>query len=269
MQLTAACGKATGQCAKAVHYAMYVGISKHPERYSGLSKSSSSDDFQRHLHDKDAERSQCPLPCTEVVNPPVAPVATATDNLDSAPVIDDADACPYRDYSDAKKGPAFCFAQLCENAGVKGLPCSCRQGCDASKTLLATTNDTVTFANMKGLGNTRGACSKEVILTIPRAYYKHYDDVKERCGHKGLVNMIEVIMRDAFLAYNEKLCPSALWQCFHSPRTASVSYIHMQTFSAAGFFHGMPTSNKGVASCVKQSSLDETKELSLKLASMM
>jgi len=269
MQLTADCGKATGQCAKAVRYAMYVGIKKHPDRYPGLSKSSSYDDFQKHLHDKDAARSECPLPCNEGVNPPVAPVAaTAADDADSAPITD-ADSCPYRNYDDARKGPAFCFAQLGDNAGVKGLPCSCRQGCDPEKTLLATTNDTVTFANMKGLGNTKGACSKEVILTIPRSYYKHYDDVKERCGHNGLVKMVEVIMRDAFNAYNNKLCPSALWQCFHSPRTASVPFIHMQTFSAAGFFHGMPTSNRGVASCVRQSSLDETRDLAVKLASMM
>jgi len=81
--------------------------------------------------------------------------------------------------------------------------------------------------------------------------------------------MFEVLMLDAFDAYNDNLCPSALWQCLHAPRVASVPYLHMQTFSALGYFHGMPSSNGFSSICVKQSHRDESRDLAIKLAKMV
>jgi len=66
MQLTADCGKASEKCAKAVQYAKYVGIRKHPEKYPGLSKMSTFDDVQKFLHEKEIDKSQCAMPCGAV-----------------------------------------------------------------------------------------------------------------------------------------------------------------------------------------------------------
>jgi len=272
MQLTADCGKASEKCAKAVQYAMYVGIRKHPKSYPGLGKKSNSDDFQKFLHEKEFDKSQCSMPCSATGSKMLvddAPVAAVGESNSDSTLTHDVAFCPKRQYLDVRKGSEFCFAQLADNEGVKGLPCSCKQGCDSEKVLVASTNETVTFKNMKGLGPTRKACARDVILTIPRDYYKHWDDVKEGCGRSGLVSMFELIMRDAWAAYNNNICKTDLWQCFHSPRTASVKYIHMQSFPGSGFFHAMPTSNHQSAVCVKQTHVDESKELAIKLAAMI
>merc|ERR1712187_357824 len=273
MQLTAHCGKASGRCAKAVEYAMYVGIRKYPQKYVGLSDQSSYDDVQKFLHEKNMEKSGCPLPCSAAGSEKaiVSALAPDVEAVSSSNALDrhGVASCPKLQYEDAHKGSEFCFAQLAENEGVKGLPCGCKQGCDLKNVLVASTNETVTFKNMKGLGPTKGACARDVILTIPREAYKHWDDVIEHCGRSGLVGMFEVIMRDAWNAYNNNICKTDMWQCFHSPRTASVKYIHMQSFPGSGFFHGMPTSNHQSAICVKQNHADEAKELAIKLAAMV
>jgi hypothetical protein len=93
--------------------------------------------------------------------------------------------------------------------------------------------------------------------------------MKEVCGREGLIEELELILRDAFDAFNNKVCKSALWQCFHSPHTASVPYLHLQTFVDKGFFHAMPTTNHRLASCVKQERRDESWDLAVKLARMM
>mmetsp|Transcript_79359 Transcript_79359/g.220818 ORF Transcript_79359/g.220818 Transcript_79359/m.220818 type:complete len:468 (-) Transcript_79359:97-1500(-) len=269
MQLTAECGRAPAQCAKAVKYAKYVGIRHHPALYPGLSEKSSFEAFQAFISRRDPS-AKCPPPCEgSLVGAPPATTSAPAHVVDDE-AAESSTGCPPKEFDPKsnKKGPAYCFAQLASNTGVAKTPCTCRQGCTAD-ILVASTNETVSFKNVRGLGYTRGACARDVLLTIPRDFYKHYADVHDSCGHGGMEKMFEVIMRDAFDAFNSKLCQSSLWQCFHSPRTASVPYIHMQTFSAAGFFHGMPTSNKYSAICVKQSHRDESKELAVKLAAMV
>lgn len=62
-QATHACHTATGDdhCAKAVRWAMTDGIKEKPEWYKGLSKTSSFEAFQAHLHE--TPESNCPRPC--------------------------------------------------------------------------------------------------------------------------------------------------------------------------------------------------------------
>eukprot|EP00928_Gymnodinium_smaydae_P030320 TRINITY_DN22590_c0_g1_i2.p1 TRINITY_DN22590_c0_g1~~TRINITY_DN22590_c0_g1_i2.p1 ORF type:complete len:460 (-),score=68.12 TRINITY_DN22590_c0_g1_i2:46-1425(-) len=200
------------------------------------------------------------------------PLVQPTPDAGSSSPSDKLAGCPRRAYEGPRGGPAFCFAQLAENSGVKGTGCGCRQGCDASKTIIRSTSETVAFANMKSMGWNGKTCARDVLLTIPREFYRDYADLAQNCGKEGMLQMVEVLMRDAWVAYNTKLCTAReepLWQCFHSPRIASVPYIHMQTFSAYGFFHGMPTSNTNVGVCVRQNRGEETPVLARKLVSMM
>lgn len=207
-------------------------------------------------------------PCS-AVGPGGAPEKAAGEVSAGISLDQEAGSCPKRGYDGVHAGAEFCFAQLAENDDVKGTKCSCQQGCDVGKVLVHSTNDTTTFKNKKGLGPTRSACARDVILTIPRQYYKHWDDVRERCGMSGMIGLFEIILRDAWAAYNTKICKTDMWQCFHSPKTASVKYLHMQSFPGSGFFHAMPTSNHHSAVCVKQTHEDESKELAVKLAHMV
>eukprot|EP00928_Gymnodinium_smaydae_P055392 TRINITY_DN38955_c0_g1_i1.p1 TRINITY_DN38955_c0_g1~~TRINITY_DN38955_c0_g1_i1.p1 ORF type:complete len:524 (-),score=70.54 TRINITY_DN38955_c0_g1_i1:236-1759(-) len=255
------CGPPTGKCADDIKWAMESGIFQHPEWYPGLTGSSSQDEFQAHFASK--QLSDCLAPCE---------AKGGHESKSGGDRSDKVAGCPRRAYFGSHWGPGFCFAQLASNSGVTGTRCGCRQGCDTSKTLIMSTNETVAFTNLKNMGWSTKTCSREVLLTIPREFYRDYWDLKAHCGREGMRIMVEVLMRDAWNAYNTKLCPSRmepLWQCFHSPRIASVPYIHMQTFSANGYFHGMPTTNRNVGICVRQAKPEEAYELSHKLAAMM
>lgn len=140
------------------------------------------------------------------------------------------------------------------------------QGCDES-VVLASRNDTVSFKNVKRFWS-QSTCSGVGLLTLPREYYVDYADLWRGCGRKGLVDMFEVLLRDSWDTFNDMICKTAMWQCFHAPGVASVPYLHMQAFAYGGYFHGMPTSHHRVGICVKQTGRDEFRELAIELATM-
>eukprot|EP00927_Polykrikos_kofoidii_P011426 TRINITY_DN14846_c0_g1_i1.p1 TRINITY_DN14846_c0_g1~~TRINITY_DN14846_c0_g1_i1.p1 ORF type:complete len:528 (+),score=58.08 TRINITY_DN14846_c0_g1_i1:61-1644(+) len=247
-------------CYRHVTWAQEIGIYSRPDWYRGLSPTSRFEDFQRHVAKIHGPASQCSVPCTSALESGSAKSASGETIA----------GCPRRAYDGPKRGPSFCFAQLASNSGVQGNhTCRCPQGCNLSRVLIASSNTSVTFKNKLPSHVSSGACSKDVLLTSPREYFKHTADVKRKCGREGAIRQFEMLLQDAFDAFNQKACPSVIWQCFHSPQTASVPYLHLQTFVEKAFFHGMPTSNHEIAFCVRQRQRNEGRDLAIKLVDMM
>jgi len=246
------------ECYDHVKWAMETGMKGHSEWYPGMTGTSTFEEFQKVLYTTNPEGSKCKVPCEHSkgnVNQVVM-----SDSVDTDLVA----GCPRRPYTGQKSGSGFCFAQLAKASGTQGSACSCRQGC---KNVLASRNFTVSFKNIKGFDKGK-ACSGDVLLTVPRQHYRDYGDLLRTCGRERMVDTIEVLMRDAWDTYHEKVCKSAMWHCFHSPQLATVPFLHMQSFSADGWFHGMPTSDRIIGTCVKQAKREETRELALKMVKM-
>jgi len=76
-----ACHTAAGDgdpCHSAVVWASTKGISAHPDWFKGLTKTSSFEDFQLHLHEDPNAKVRCPKPCSPGPSPPPAPKPAAS-----------------------------------------------------------------------------------------------------------------------------------------------------------------------------------------------
>lgn len=79
------------ECYGEVVYAMKTGVVEHPEWYSPLSRSSTFEDFQRHLHGVPKLSRMCPEPCAAQAQGVPVPAPTATTESCHTPV--EGDAC--------------------------------------------------------------------------------------------------------------------------------------------------------------------------------
>eukprot|EP00927_Polykrikos_kofoidii_P011428 TRINITY_DN14846_c0_g2_i1.p1 TRINITY_DN14846_c0_g2~~TRINITY_DN14846_c0_g2_i1.p1 ORF type:complete len:511 (+),score=39.86 TRINITY_DN14846_c0_g2_i1:130-1533(+) len=239
-------------CYRHVVWARKVGIFRHPKWFAGLSSTSRIEEFQEKLAKTHGLASQCSMPCLSGAE---RFSAKATGG------------CPRLAYNGPKNGSAFCFSQLAGNSLSHA--CSCPQGCNLNRVLLASSSKTVTFKNLKFGHASNGACSSVLLLTCPRDYFEYINDIKSMCSREDAVSRIEGMLWDAFVAFNDQVCRSVVWQCFHSPQTASVPYSHLQTFAENVFFHGLPTSNPMIGFCVRQRHGYESRDLAAKLVDMM
>lgn len=171
-------------------------------------------------------------------------------------------ACAARPFT-AGGGPERCFCQLAENSGCANSGCSCPQGCIG---VTWSHKNTVTFKNK---ARAHGCSPSAVLLTSPRSYFRDTNDLKHAFGGSCMAGVLTDLMLDSWNEYQSKVASKPVWQCFHSPRIASVGYLHIQTFCAEGQFHGMPTWNPSVGYCVKMTSASQAgqkaRELTQKL----
>lgn len=196
---------------------------------------------------------------------PAASSSVASDIASNASLSSQAergDGCSWRPYTGARSGSSLCFCQLTENSGCAGTGCACPQGCDDG--VAWRQGETVTFKN-KAQGE--GCPDNTVLLTSPRSYFKTPADLVQagRCAN----GMIARLLKDSWDVYQRHVSTGSVWQCFHGSQIASVGYVHLQTFCSSGNFHGMPTRDHFVASCVLMRGRGEASSLAPKLAAMV
>jgi len=172
-------------------------------------------------------------------------------------------SCGYRS-AHGLYGSALCFCQLAGNSGCKGSSCACPQGCDRSL-LTYTGHQTVVFPNK---ARAHGCYPTTVLLTAPASYFSTPTDLKRDCGGAAS-SVIADLLRDSWTAYQTRVGPGPVNQCFHASHIASVPYLHLQTFCGAGSFHGMPTNNPSVGFCVRMESASQAYSLAARLAAQM
>jgi len=155
--------------------------------------------------------------------------------------------------------PELCFCQLAGNRGCKS-PCVCPSGC--TNVTWAATKRTATFKNKK---RSRGCGpSSEVLLTVPKTFVKDTHDLKENACKR---NIVKDLLKDSFEVWQTQVASGPVHQCFHSRHSATVKYLHLQTFCGEGRFHGMPTHERKVAACIYMREDDELDELTDRLLS--
>ncbi|CAE8615005.1 unnamed protein product [Polarella glacialis] len=175
----------------------------------------------------------------------------------------DGGSCALRDFSGGPQS-AVCFCQLTGNAGCADQKCACPQGCNTKQVAWGSA-ETVTFKNK---ARATGCWPSTVLLTSPRNFFSTCSDLKSHCAD-GAALVIETLLRDSWRMYQTKVGRSSLNQCFHSSKTASVKYLHLQSFCAGGQFHGMPTNNHVVGSCVTMSSEHQAPSLAKQLVAII
>eukprot|EP00913_Durusdinium_trenchii_P000345 g316.t1 len=94
--------------------------------------------------------------------------------------------------------------------------------------------------------------------TAPKAYYGTPADLK-KCGNA--VSVIEMLLRDSWNMYQSRVSRGSMNQCFHGSHTASVKYLHLQSFCSYASFHAMPNNNHAVGVCVKMRNINEASSL--------
>mmetsp|Transcript_38056 Transcript_38056/g.68773 ORF Transcript_38056/g.68773 Transcript_38056/m.68773 type:complete len:353 (+) Transcript_38056:57-1115(+) len=239
------------RCYDAVQWAKKDGIYGHPDWYPGLSSSSSFEAFQAVLASKG--KSGCQMPCGTAVRHQAMKKQLASSQ--------GAGSCGFRQFTGGP-GSSLCFCQLAGNPGCANQPCACPQGCGDGVTWHSAT--TVTFKNK---ARAYGCHPSTVLLTSPKSYFGTPADLKG-CG-SGALGVIEALLTDSWNMYQTHVGTGSLNQCFHGSHTASVRYLHMQTFCSYASFHAMPNGNHAVGSCVQMHSLDEVPVLAKKLFNMM
>jgi len=172
-----------------------------------------------------------------------------------------AKACGFQHYT-GNRHTELCFCQLAGNPGCSGQRCACPQGCGSHVTWKSAT--TVTFKNR---ARAHGCHPSTVLLTVPRAYYATPADLKQ-CGGEA-IDVIETLLKDSWNLYQRHVTRGSMHQCFHGSRTASVKYVHLQSFCSYASFHAMPNNNRAVGSCVVMHSLREVPKLARQLFNLM
>ncbi|CAE8723904.1 unnamed protein product, partial [Polarella glacialis] len=209
--------------------------------------------------------SQCAAPAPPPPGPPAPPRTGRYKNWEAkgggAPTDDG--SCALRDFSGGPQS-AVCFCQLTGNAGCADQKCACPQGCNTKQVAWGSA-ETVTFKNK---ARATGCWPSTVLLTSPRNFFSTCSDLKSHCAD-GAALVIETLLRDSWRMYQTKVGRSSLNQCFHSSKTASVKYLHLQSFCAGGQFHGMPTNNHVVGSCVTMSSEGQAPSLAKQLLAII
>jgi len=180
--------------------------------------------------------------------PPEAP--GTNESVDASAEVSLAWSCSARAWRGGG-GSERCFCQLAQNAGCSNTGCSCPQGCLG---ITWSHPATVTFKNK---ARAHGCSPSTVLLTSPRSYFKDTNDLKSASGGSCMVGILTQMMIDSWSTYQRTVASKPVWQCFHSPRIASVGYLHIQTFCAEGNFHGMPSWNPNVAYCVRMTSASQ------------
>eukprot|EP00440_Ansanella_granifera_P023694 gb/GFBE01025732.1/.p1 GENE.gb/GFBE01025732.1/~~gb/GFBE01025732.1/.p1 ORF type:complete len:375 (+),score=54.88 gb/GFBE01025732.1/:1-1125(+) len=245
------------QCFRAAKWAKDEGVRQHPNWYPGLTATSSLEDFQAQLHAKG--RGSCPKPCGSD-SPRLSGVITGNSGHAKAS-SNSQSSCGNHVFSGGPQS-ALCFCQLAGNPGCAGQPCACPQGCGGN--VVWRSVQTVTFKNR---ARADGCHPSTVLLTVPKAYFGTPADLKH-CGG-GALQVIELLLVDSWNMYQTYVGTGSMHQCFHGSRTASVKYLHLQSFCSGASFHAMPSSNPAIGTCVTMHSLGEAKSLAQQLYSRM
>eukprot|EP00429_Kryptoperidinium_foliaceum_P091192 CAMPEP_0176201582 /NCGR_PEP_ID=MMETSP0121_2-20121125/9640_1 /TAXON_ID=160619 /ORGANISM="Kryptoperidinium foliaceum, Strain CCMP 1326" /LENGTH=284 /DNA_ID=CAMNT_0017540463 /DNA_START=64 /DNA_END=919 /DNA_ORIENTATION=+ len=175
-----------------------------------------------------------------------------------------AGACFSRPPSDNLAGAELCFCQLAGNPACADTACACPQGCAAGVAWKHA--NTVVFRNV---AKAHGCADDSVLLTSPSGYFRDPADLHEASGGSCQHSIITQLLADSWSTYQSAVGTGPVWQCFHGSHIASVRYLHLQTFCHSGSFHGMPTSNHYVASCVLMSAAGQAEALAARMASMI
>ncbi|CAK9021635.1 unnamed protein product [Durusdinium trenchii] len=172
----------------------------------------------------------------------------------------DAAGCGYSKYY-GNSPKELCFCKLAGNSGCASKKCTCPQGC--GRNVVWESSESVTFKNR---ARANGCHPSTVLLTAPKAYYGTPADLK-KCGNA--VSVIEMLLRDSWNMYQSRVSRGSMNQCFHGSHTASVKYLHLQSFCSYASFHAMPNNNHAVGVCVKMRNINEASSLARKLYSQM
>lgn len=167
--------------------------------------------------------------------------------------------CTSRSFTGNRWGTEMCFCELAHNGACAG-GCHCPQGCQGVTWEHPLTVSFKNKARASGYPST-------VILTSPKGYFRDVTDLK--ATGQCTVEIINNLLVDGFNTYQQHVRRQAVWQCFHGSHTASVKYLHLQTFNAWANFHGMPTHNHNVAVCEKMHHVSESWQVAQRLAAKM
>lgn len=226
------------------------------------------------IHANDPSEFQTPWTCRVLTKEATAPLPgnQSTASKSEAPGSNASEnaSCGYFDFLNGGEAER-CFCELAGNSGCANDECSCHQGCGPSVTWSGS-NETVSFKNHKRADScVESGSPSTVLLTVPKSFFSTPADLKRKCagGQRGAVEVIELLLRDSWTVYQAHVGKVPMNQCFHGSRIASVKYLHMQSFCAAGNFHAMPNKDHSVGVCVVMSSIDEASTLAPKLLAMM
>lgn len=244
------------KCHNAVSWAKKDGIYGHPDWYPGLSSSSSFEDFQAVLAAKGT--GGCVMPCGSAA----AASGTEAGTSQELHAAWSTSSCGFRDFN-GHGGGSLCFCQLAGNPGCADQNCACPQGCGDG--VAWHSEQTVTFKNK---ARADGCHPSTVLLTSPKSYFSTPADLKS-CGRAGALQVIQTLLTDSWNMYQRHVGQGSLNQCFHGSHTASVKYLHIQTFCSYASFHAMPNGNHAVGACVQMHSLNEVPALADRLYDMM
>eukprot|EP00437_Effrenium_voratum_P036646 CAMPEP_0181462388 /NCGR_PEP_ID=MMETSP1110-20121109/34370_1 /TAXON_ID=174948 /ORGANISM="Symbiodinium sp., Strain CCMP421" /LENGTH=292 /DNA_ID=CAMNT_0023587047 /DNA_START=48 /DNA_END=923 /DNA_ORIENTATION=+ len=184
----------------------------------------------------------------------------ASETLGASPeeaMLGSANACGFHQYQ-GNSYKELCFCKLTGNPGCANKKCTCPQGCGGD--VVWQSAGTVTFKNR---ARADGCHPSTVLLTAPKTFIATPRDLKQ-CGGAA-VSVIETLLRDSWILYQSRVGKGSMNQCFHGSHTASVKYLHLQSFCSYASFHAMPNNNHAVGACVKMHSLNEAGHLARQL----
>lgn len=240
-------------CHTEVVWAKSIGIHSHPDWYPGLGPFSSAEEFQAHLHNQGTKG--CLAPCR-------TPMGNTHEHIGPVRASGSRGMCsngrPFTGGTRASR----CFCQLARNPGCANEPCACPQGC--GNDVAWRSAETVTFKNR---ARAEGCNPSTVLLTSHKNYFSTPGELK-KCGQDAL-RIIETLLRDSWNIYQTHVARGSMHQCFHGSQTASVKYLHLQSFCSYASFHAMPNKNPAVGSCVVMEDLGQVPSLAKQLFQMM
>lgn len=176
----------------------------------------------------------------------------------------DAASCFDRPVPGGLGASELCFCQLAKNPSCLASPCACPQGCVG--TTWEVSNLTVSFRNT---AQAQACPDSTVVLTSPKGYFRDPLDLSLSTEGSCTATVIQQLLADSWSVYQSFVGQGPVWQCFHGYHIASVKYLHLQTFCRQGTFHGMPTQNAYVASCLEMTAASEAPALAATFVGML
>jgi len=165
----------------------------------------------------------------------------------------EATTCPMRAYEGQRWGATACFCHKAQNLGcLVNDQCPCREGCDEEITNISVASESVTFPSFPTVWGCR---SKGRILTIPKSYFKNINDLKVRCGEKGMRKLLTEMLVAGYNGYQNTYGKGPVVQCIHRPWAVTVQWMHLHTFCSTGRADGMP--NPGRAFCLRMDKVED------------
>lgn len=145
--------------------------------------------------------------------------------------------CPMFRYTGRQFGADACFCNKAQNPSCNDV-CHCyKEGCDPHENGIEVSGESVSFFSFPNVQNCR---RRERVLTIPKSYFSHISDLRNKCGSNGTKALLTQMLVVGFARYQHAVGNVSVSQCIHKPASVSVHWLHLHTFCTGGRADGMP-----------------------------